>query len=306
MSEIRFIDADAVHDGLPWNELIEALRVAHRGVRPETGRLFMDVDGDGLLILPGWSARRSIGIKLVTIFPENRDRGLASVQALYLMFDGEVGRPLAAVDGTALTYRKTAADSALGAAILARPGVDTMTMVGAGGLAPFLVEAHRAAHPSIERVFVWNRTTRSATALAQTIDGGEAVDDLAGAVTASGLVSCATMSDVPLVKGAWLTPGSHVDLVGAYQPHMRESDDEVMRRGRIFVDNPETTVEEAGDLLFPLESGAITADDVLGDLFDLCTGRVDGRVSSTDITVFKNGGGAHLDLMTASLLLDQR
>ncbi len=300
---IRFIDADQVHEALPWTALVEALRVGHLGQRPQTGRLFMEHEGDGLLILPGWTGAGSIGIKLVTIFPENRTRGLASVQAIYTVFDGTDGRPLAVLDGTALTYRKTAADSALGSMLLARRDARTMTIVGAGGLAPYLVAAHRAVHPTIDRVLVWNRTPAGAERLAESIGAGEAVEDLETAIRRADIVSCATMSEEPLVQGAWLSPGVHVDLVGAYQPHMRESDDEVMRRGRIFVDNPETTTDEAGDLLSPIASGAITADDVIGDLFDLCKGDVDGRTTDVDITVFKNGGGAHLDLMTASFLL---
>ena len=139
--------------------------------------------------------------------------------------------------------------------------------------------------------------------MAASIDDAQVVDDLESAVRQSDLVSCATMSTEPLVAGEWLRDGAHVDLVGAYQPHMRESDDEVMRRGRIFVDNHESTTEEAGDLLSPIANGSISREDVIGDLFDLVQGRVDGRTSDDDITVFKNGGGAHLDLMAATLLL---
>jgi ornithine cyclodeaminase len=180
-------------------------------------------------------------------------------------------------------------------------------MVGAGALAPHLIGAHRAVRPSLERVLVWNRSAprreRLLADLAARGIAATAVDDLEAAVRQADVISVATLATEPLVRGAGLQPGSHLDLVGAYQPTMRESDDEAVRRARIHVDFRGTAVEEAGDLTQPLASGAIGAADILGDLFDLCQGRAPGRRSADEITLYKNGGGSHLDLFCAEFLV---
>ena len=174
-------------------------------------------------------------------------------------------------------------------------------MVGAGGLAPQLVRAHLAARPSINSVRIWNRSADRRDALVQVladeIDTAP-VDDLAQAVAAADIVSCATMTTLPLIHGAWLQPGTHLDLVGAFTPDMREADDEAIRRARIFVDSRQTTVGEIGELMIPIAHGVITENDVLADHYQLCHGTA-GRTASDQITLFKNGGGGHLDLMTA-------
>jgi ornithine cyclodeaminase len=229
------------------------------------------------------------------------------VQALYALFDGEHGSPQALLDGTEMTYWKTAADSALGADYLARKDARTLLVVGAGSMAPYMVRAYRAIRPSLQRVMVWNRTPERARALADTVKDidVQVVDDLQTAVQAADIVCGVTASTTPLTQGDWLQQGTHVDLIGGYTPDMRESDDAVMRRARIFVDSRWFTVEHAGDLTQPIASGVIGRNDVLGDLFDLCSGRVRGRNQAADITVFKSGGGAHLDLMTAQHIAAQ-
>ena len=265
--------------------------------------------GEGFLVLPAWAHGRAFGVKLVTILPGNADLpdGPPSVQATYQLFEGRTGQPVAVIDGTALTLRKTAADSGLGARLLARADVRTLLMIGAGALAPHLIGAHLAVRPSLARVMVWNRSApRRDRLLADLAARGiraEAVDDLAAAIRAADVVSAATMATAPLVRGAWLRPGTHLDLVGAYQPTMREADDEALRRARIHVDFRGSTVEEAGDLTQPLASGVITEKDILGDLFDLCQGRAPGRRSADEITLYKNGGGSHLDLFSAEFLM---
>jgi len=300
---LRYVDGDTVHHVLEWKSLVAAMRTGHTLPRAATGRLFERVGDDGLLILPAWESGAAIGVKLVTIFPGNPAERRPSVQAVYVVFNGETGSPEAVIDGTALTYRKTAGDSALGADMLARHDVRTLLVVGAGGLAPYLLDAHRSVRPSIERVLVWNRTPQRAVDLANSVDGGRPVDDLATAVAEADVITTATMSPTPLILGNWLRPGTHVDLVGAYRPDLRESDDDVMTIGRIFVDNHETTTEEAGDLVQPLATGVIDRSDVLGDLFALCGGDIAGRTNEEEITVFKNGGGGQLDLMVARHLL---
>jgi len=256
---------------------------------------------------------------MASIFPRNveggqgagqgAEEGLPTVQAAYQLFDGRNGSPLAVIDGTALTLRKTAADSGLGARLLARADAEVLLMIGAGALAPHLIAAHRTARPSIRRVLLWNRSAprrdRLLDALAAEGVPVEAAEDLESAVPQADVICAATMATAPLVQGAWLKAGAHLDLVGGFTPKMREADDEAVRRGRVFVDYRGSTVGEAGDLTQPMAAGVITEDDVLGDLFDLCSGRHPGRGSETEITVYKNGGGGHLDLFTAEFLFRQ-
>jgi alanine dehydrogenase len=241
----------------------------------------------------------------VTVFPRNRAAGLPSVQALVVLFDGNDGRPVALLDGTELTYRKTAADSALGARFLARPDASTLLMVGAGGLAPHLIAAHRAVRPSIEHVLVWNRTPSRAEQVAA-VAGGEVVVDLEDAAGQADVICTATMTKEPLVHGRWLRPGTHLDLVGAFQPDHREVDDATVGRAELYVDHRLATLSECGDLVIPLRAGRITESDIRGDLYELCRGEVTGRTEPEAVTLFENGGGGHLDLMTSRFAWERR
>ena len=301
------IDADEVARLLPYEALVDELAAAHRAGEPLSRRVVFGPDGtsDTFLGLPAWDPGEALGIKLATVFPGNLDRGVVSVQAVYVLFDGTDGSPLAVIDGTELTYRKTAADSALGARFLARDDVTTLLMVGAGGLAPHLVAAHRAVRPSIERVLVWNRTPERAEALAGAV-GGEFAGDLAAAVEQADVVCTATMTREPLIEGRWLRPGTHLDLVGAFLPDHREIDDDTVRGADIYVDHRGATLTEGGDLVIPLSTGVITTGDVRGDLFDLCAGTIAGRTDDEAVTLFENGGGGHLDLMTARAVWRRR
>ncbi|NVO05210.1 MAG: dehydrogenase, partial [Rhodoferax sp.] len=226
---------------------------------------------------------------------------------IYVLFDGSHGSPLALLDGTEMTYWKTAADSALGADYLARSDARTLLMVGAGATAPHLVKAHRAIRPGLDRILVWNRTPERAQALVASLQGiaAEVVTDLRTAVQAADIVCCATASRTPILQGEWLRPGTHVDLIGGYTPDMREADDAAMRRARIHVDSRWFTVDHVGDLTQPIAAGVIDRSRVLGDLFDLCCDRIPGRGHADEITLFKSGGGAHLDLMTAQHIAAQ-
>ena len=306
---IDFIDAERVHRLLDFPYLVEGLRKLHAAPPPDVERLLMSQLGGGeeadhFLIWPAWQPGEALGVKLMTVFPENLEgaSGLPSIQGLYLLFDGRDGRPLACIQGAALTYRKTAADSALGAAFLAREDAEVLLMVGAGAVAPYLVMAHRAVRPSIRRVLVWNRTAARAEALAESL-GAERIDDLAQGVRAADVVCCATASQKPLIRGDWLMPGTHLDLVGGFTPAMREADDTAARRARVHVDSRWFTIEDCGDIAGPIASGAIAEADVLADLFELARGDQPGRRDAAEITLFKNAGGAHLDLMTARLLM---
>jgi ornithine cyclodeaminase len=300
LRDLPVLDAEDVASLLPYADLVDALEAGHRAEPAVARRVVFGPDGaaEAFLGLPAWQPGEAIGVKLVTVFPANPAAGRESVQAVYVLFDGTTGEPLALLDGTELTYRKTAADSALGARYLAREDVTTLLMVGAGGLAAHLIAAHKAVRPSLERVLVWNRTRSRAEAVA-TAAGATVVDDLAGAVAEADVVSTATMTKEPLVLGRWLRPGTHLDLVGAFRPDYREVDDEAVVRAELYVDHREATLSEDGDLVIPFTAGLIHADDVRADLYELCRGDVTGRTDPAAITLFENGGGGHLDLMTA-------
>ena len=309
---LRFVDRAEMDRLLDFPSLVEALEEAHKTPIAEVGRLVLEEPAEPgpnhFLNLPAWDPGRHLGIKLVTSFPGNPTRaaGLPTVQALYVLFAGEDGRPLAIMDGTALTPWKTAADSALGAKLLAPPEPHSLLMVGAGVMAPALVHAHLAVRPSLTRVRIWNRTPAKARAIAEQLSLGDldvaASDDLEAEVRRADVISCATGSHAPLIEGAWLKPGQHLDLVGGFTTEMREVDDRACQRARLFVDTRRFTVRQCGDLAAPLASGAITEAHVLGNLFELCQDTVPGREGADDITLFKNGGGAHLDLMTAQFI----
>lgn len=291
---------------LDWESLVAAMREGHRAGRPQIGDHLMREGADSLLVRMAWMGG-ALGLKAVTIFPGNVQAvpPVPSIQGQFLLFDGARGHVEAVMDGVALTAWKTAADSALGCDLLARRDARTLLMVGAGTQARSLVRAHLSVRPGIERIVLWNRTPAGAERLAAELgDTGREVmvaGDLAAAVGAADIVSTATMAVAPILEGAWLKPGTHVDLVGAFRPDMREADDETLRRSRVFVDARETTLHEIGEILIPLRAGVIAEQDIQGDLFDLVPGRA-GRTSDGDITVFKNGGGAHLDLITARLV----
>jgi ornithine cyclodeaminase/alanine dehydrogenase-like protein (mu-crystallin family) len=306
LPSLPIIDGAEVARLLPYTGLVDALDAAHREPEALVRRVVYSPDGSDQLFmgLPAWVPGRAIGIKLVTSFPANTGTDLPTIQALYVLFDGTNGSPLALIDGTELTYRKTACDSALGSRYLSRTDARTLLMVGAGGLGEHLIAAHRAVRPSIERVLVWNRGRDRADALAQVV-GGTAVDDLDAAVAEADIISTATRAKEPLIKGALLRGGTHLDLVGSYLPDSREIDDDVVRRARLYVDSRLAPLEECGDLVIPLRAGLITEDDIVADLYQLARGERQGRTDAAQITAMENGGGGHLDLMTARFVWAQ-
>lgn len=305
------LDADAVHAALPWAYLVETLRTAHLGPAPlADGIVQSDPVGSGNLFvtLPGWLPGGLIAVKMVGVFPGNPSATppLPSVQGLVAAFDGRTGAPRLVADGAAMTARKTCADSALGAALLAHDDAENLLILGAGTLAPHMVEAMRAVRPSIRQIEIWNRTPERAEHLAALLrDKGlpvQAATGLDSAVAKADIISCVTMSDQALVKGALIKPGAHVDLVGAYLPTMREADDDTMARATLFTDT-KGNMKGGGDLVQAVASGVIVWEDVLADLFDLLQGVAVGRSGADEITLFKNNGGAHLDVFTAAALL---
>jgi len=309
---MRVISAQEVHEALDYPSLVAALDEGHRTGVDAADRLLLGQpsaagDTDHFLILPAWQRGNALGIKLVTVFPGNPAAGpLPAIQAVYVLFDGKDGRPLTALDGTALTLRKTAADSALGARYLARADARTLLMAGAGNQAPHQIMAHVAVRPSLRRVLVWNRTPARARRLAATLalEGVAiaAAEDLERAAREADIICCATMARAPLIRGEWLKPGVHLDLVGGYTNEMREADDAAVRRASVFVDSRWFTIGLCGDITGPMASGALAKDGVRADLFELCKGAHPGRTSAEEITLFKNAGGGHLDLMAARLV----
>jgi alanine dehydrogenase len=296
-----------VADALPYGRLIEALREAFRTEGHALPRTVHEVPGGLVALMPVWAGRTG-AVKIATVFPGNPDHGLPTIHAQVLLFDGATGAPLALVDGTEVTLRRTASASALAASYLARPDASTLLVIGTGALAPHMARAHAAVRP-IRRIAVWGRTPgRSAATAAQIAANLPGIvvtvaGDLAEAAGEAAMISCATRATEPVLCGAWLSPGTHVDLVGSFSPQARECDDDVVRGARIFVDTLEGALAEAGDLLIPLANGTIQRGEIAGELADLCGGSVQGRTSPQQITVFKSVGAAIEDLIAAEMVL---
>ncbi len=292
--KIPYITAKDV--SLNWPEMVAALRAGHLGARPEIGDQFLHRGDDVLLSRAAWIDGLGVAVKSVTVFPGHTP----SVQGAMLLFDDKTGAVEAVIDSALVTRWKTVADSLLGAKILARPDAKRLLVIGAGAVAEGLVAAYPVLFPELE-VEVWNRTAARAEALAART-GVRAEADLPAAVARADIIAVATMSKTPVLKGEWLRAGQHVDLIGAFTADMREADDAALQQSRIFVDSVATTVAHIGELMIPLASGAITRSDIHGDLYDLVHGAT-GRTGPEDITLFKNGGGAHLDLMVGRVIL---
>jgi ornithine cyclodeaminase/alanine dehydrogenase-like protein (mu-crystallin family) len=306
---MRLVTAEEIGRVMTFPALVAAMEASHRRAKIEIHDLLMGEEKALYFVRSAADKGNAFGSKLITSFPGNvsGEGELPAVQAVYVLFSATDGRPLAVLDGTAITWWKTAADSALGAKLLAPTHARVLAVLGAGAMSPWLARAHRSVRPSIEKVLIWNRTRERAEKVAAELRA-EGVDarfeeDLETAVKQSEIVSSATRSHSPLIQGAWLKPGMHLDLVGGYTPKTREADDEAARRSRIFVDRRESAFDGVGDILQPIASGAIRKEDVLGDLYDLIGGGLAGRRSADDITLFKNAGGGHLDLMTAQAIV---
>ena len=271
-----------------------------------------------LLLMPAWTQGPSgrIGVKIVTVFPDNGKRSLPAIYGQYLLLDGQTGQSLALLDGTMLTKRRTACASGLASRYLSRTDASKLLMIGTGALAPNLIRVHAKVRP-IEQVEIWGRRPEQAAALAAALEQSlpaalgrpirvRAVTDRQQSVGRADIVSCATLSKTPLVEGDWLQEGQHLDLVGAYTPQMRESDDKAAWRARVYVDTRAGALKEGGDIVQPIANGTIDEDDVIGDLFELARGQQTGRLAGdgTSITLFKSVGAALEDLAAAELAVD--
>jgi ornithine cyclodeaminase len=304
---VPFLDAETVRRLTPMPALIDALRGAFdAGGYRAPPRLAAEIGASSsLLVMPAWNAAARIGVKIVTIDRDARP----SIRSTYLLSDGVSDRPLALIDGTMLTRRRTAAASVLAASYLARPEARSLLLLGTGALIAPLVEAYAGAFP-LDTIRIWGRDPAKAEqAAAEARTAGhqvEAAHDLGAALAAADIVSSATLATAPLIAGAALLPGMHVDLIGAFRPEMCEADGAAFACSRVFVDTYEGALDEAGDLLQAIAGGHITADAIEGDLAALCGGRHPGRGEDAQaITLFKSVGTAIEDLAAAELLFDR-
>ncbi len=314
-------DVDAALDDLALVDRLDALFRAGCEMPPRHHHTLAAPAGPGsadatLLLMPAWTGGQAsrVGVKLVTVFPDNGRQGLPAIFGQYVLLDGRTGEPQALLDGTMLTKRRTACASGLASRYLSRPDASRLLMIGTGALAPHLIRVHAKIRP-IREVMIWGRRPDRAQDLARELSAtlppslGRAIDvravaDRQSAVGAADIVSSATLSAVPLVEGAWLREGQHVDLVGAYTSAMRESDDAAVRRARVFVDTRAGALKEAGDVVQPLAAGVIGAKDIVADLFELARGQQTGRAPGDriGITLFKSVGAALEDLAAADLV----
>ncbi len=286
--------------GLDWIDLTDALADGHARPKATVEDVFLYRDPDTLLNRSAWIEGMGLAVKCATIFPNNKTMQKPMVNGAVNLFSDTDGQLEAILDFHLVTKWKTAGDSLLAARRLARPDSKSIMIVGAGTVGKSLWEAYGAAFPNANFT-VWNRSPDGAAQFAAACEGVQIATDLEAAVRAADIVTSATMTTEPILKGAWFQPGQHIDLIGAYRPDMREVDDAALQRSRIFVDSYATTMGHIGELKIPLASGAIKDDDVLADYYELDAFE---RQSDDDITLFKNGGGAHLDLMTSRYILD--
>ena len=309
---MQFLDAATIRARLPWPRMLAALDEALRSEVHAPLRVNHTIDVPGLpaaslLLMPAWRTGRHVGVKLVTVFPGNATHGGRSVSAVYVLFDATNGVPVATLDGEELTARRTAGASAYASRKLARRDAHRLVMVGAGRQCPSLISAHRHVRP-IDQVEIWSRTQAHAEEkAADCVRAGipaRATSDLEGAVAQADIVSCATLSTSPLVLGRFIAPGTHVDLVGAFGRHMRETDDAAMQRADlIVVDERQAALVEGGDVVQAIASGAIDARKVVAELRDFARGTHPGRTRDEQVTVFKSVGFALLDLAAAEAVV---
>ena len=310
---MKMIEAAEVDAALDPRQLIDALRAAFRGgcEMPVRHHHHVQVDQrpDGtLLLMPAWRKGGMLGLKCLTVYPGNPTAGLSTIMGFYALMDATTGQLLALMDATVLTAKRTAATSALAASYLAREDASRLLIVGTGNLAPYMARAHAAIRP-ITRVTVFGRSPEKVQAMIATLNDAPfetvAAESLESAVANADIVCCATTATAPLVRGAWLRPGTHLDLVGAFKPDMREADADAVAKARVYVDSRAGAMHEAGDILIPLREGLITEAHVIADLSELVRGEKPGRSSLSEITLFKSVGMALEDLAAAELVYNR-
>lgn len=259
-------------------------------------------DDTTMLLMPAWNTGKSAGVKIVTVNPENDQFQLPSIQGAYLYLDANTGVMKAIMEAKSLTVKRTAATSALASSFLSRKDSNSLLMIGTGALATNLIEAHAAMRP-IEHVYVWGRNYEKAVAICEALKEKAyqltPIETITEKISEVDIISCATLSKTPLVLGAYLKPGQHIDLVGAYKPDMRESDDIAITKASVFLDTYQSGLHESGDIAIPMNEGILLRDAIKADLFELCSATKKGRTSTSEITLFKSVGHAIEDLAAA-------
>lgn len=293
---------------LPFDQLIPSICQAFaKGAKVPLRHHHEIPQADGtqavLLLMPAWQSDGVMGVKIVTIFPGNTARKLPGLHSTYILFDGATGQHLALIDGNQITVRRTVGVAALGASFLARQDAERLLIVGAGrvgSMTPYAMQAVRRIHV----VEVWDQERNASEHLVAQLQGegmeARVVDDLEAAARQADIISCATLSTKPLIKYGWLSPGTHLDLIGSFTSHMREADDACMVRGSVYIDSPDA-FRESGDLIGPMNAGLLKESDIVGTLSDLCSGKIRGRRSTDEITVFKAVGTGLSDLAAGAL-----
>jgi len=301
LTSIPFITFEQGEALLDWIGLTEALAAGHALPKAEIGDTFLYRGSDTLLSRSAWIDGLGIAVKTASIFPENPTSGKPMVNGGVNLYSDSDGTLEAIVDFHLVTKWKTAGDSLTAARRLARPDSKNILIVGAGTVGRSLHDAYSTLFPDAEFT-VWNRSPKNAEDMATERPTINVADDLESAVRKADIVTSATMTTDPLIRGEWLQAGQHIDLIGAYRPDMREVDDTALNRTRVFVDSLDTTVGHIGELKIPIDAGHFSKDDIVADYYDFDSFK---RQSDDEITLFKNGGGAHLDLMTSSYILDR-
>lgn len=308
---MKILNAERVAKCLDYEALIEALRSGLAGTGSSPSRMRLETgsadDRKLLLVKPAWDDDVAI-IKLLTLNEMNRQTEIPFIQGVIVVFDQATGTPSCIMDARELTCRRTAAASALAADYLAVRDAEVLTLIGTGTLAPHMALAHAVNRP-IRRINVFGRSPEKAEATAQAIRSANpainarAAEDIPKAVGEAQIVCAATSSSTPVVRGAWISNATHIDLVGSYRPDARESDDAAIGMARVFVDDRAAAMREAGDILIPLKTGVISKSDVVGELAELCGGVVQGRISENEVTAFKSVGMALEDLIAVKLVI---
>jgi len=308
---MKVYDKKNVASSLQYEILIEVLRKAFSSKISAPERVQHTIEKKNgsdatLLMMPAWKIGKHIGIKIVSVFPENTMQNMSAVHANYFLMDANDGSPIAVMDGTELTLRRTACASALAADYLVNKNVDTLLIIGTGNLAPHLIKAHCKVR-DYSKILIWGRNKVKAKKMARTLDILDretmVMNDLKEALNVADVISCATLSKRPLIMGDWIKPGQHFDLVGAFTPEMAEVDSQTIAMSKVVVDTYEGALSESGELITALKEGHIKNKHILSDLRELVLGEKNIRNHSNDITLFKSVGTALEDLAAAELVV---
>ena len=309
---MKVYDKKNVASSLQYKILIEALRKAFSSKISAPERVQHTIKNKNgsdasLLLMPAWKIGEHIGIKIVSVFPENTTNNMSAVHANYFLMNANDGKPVAVMDGTELTLRRTACTSALAADYLVKKNVDTLLMIGTGNLAPHMIKAHCVVR-NYSRILIWGRNEEKAKRLALSLNIKDkeivAKNDLKKALNVADVISCATLTQKPLIMGDWIKPGQHLDLVGAFTPDMAEADSKAIAMSKIVVDTYEGALSESGEIINALKEGRIKKKHILSDLRELVLEEKDIRKDSNDITLFKSVGTALEDLAAAKLVIE--